>query len=79
MNVEATVSSKGQITIPAEVRRRLGLERGDRVRFVIENGMTILRPARRSDNPFEAYAGALGTFEDENEVNAWLRDLRDEG
>ncbi|WP_369123396.1 AbrB/MazE/SpoVT family DNA-binding domain-containing protein, partial [Shewanella electrica] len=30
----ATVTSKGQITIPAAVRRALGLRTGDRVEFV---------------------------------------------
>ncbi len=30
----ATVTSKGQITIPASVRQRLGLATGDRVEFV---------------------------------------------
>ncbi|SAI20784.1 transcriptional regulator%2C AbrB family [Bordetella ansorpii] len=31
----ATVTSKGQITIPAEVRQQLGLSSGDRVEFVL--------------------------------------------
>jgi antitoxin PrlF len=30
----ATVTSKGQVTIPAEVRERLGIEAGSRVQFV---------------------------------------------
>lgn len=30
----ATLSSKGQITIPAEVREALGVDAGDRVEFV---------------------------------------------
>jgi AbrB family looped-hinge helix DNA binding protein len=33
----ATLTSKGQITIPSQVRRALGLEAGDRVEF-IEHG-----------------------------------------
>jgi AbrB family looped-hinge helix DNA binding protein len=31
--VKATVTSKGQITIPAKIRRRLHLEVGDRLEF----------------------------------------------
>jgi antitoxin PrlF len=41
----AAVTSKGQITIPAEVRKKLGLKPGDRVRFVeSENGEFIMKP-----------------------------------
>jgi antitoxin PrlF len=77
MGFSSTLSSKGQVTIPQEIRRRLGLKEGDRVEFVIEDGRTILRPARHSDNPFEAYVGALGTFPGGvKEINAWLNDLR---
>ena len=32
----STLTSKGQVTIPAEVRRRLGLHQGDRVGFVVD-------------------------------------------
>lgn len=34
MNHSAKITSKGQITIPADVRRNLGLGAGDRVDFV---------------------------------------------
>lgn len=78
MRVRATITSKGQVTIPLKVRQRLGLQQGDSVEFVIEDGVTILRPALTADNPFAAYAGALGAFEDADAVNRWLRDLRDE-
>ena len=33
--VEATVTSKGQITLPKELRKRLGVQRGSRLRFSI--------------------------------------------
>jgi len=33
--VEAKVSSKGQVTLPRELRRRLGVQRGSRIRFSI--------------------------------------------
>jgi AbrB family looped-hinge helix DNA binding protein len=78
MRSVATVTSKGQITVPQEVRAHLGLREGDRLEFVIEGGITTVRPLR-DENPFEAYAGALGTFEaGVEEINAWVRGLRDD-
>jgi len=42
----ATLSSKGQITIPLRVRKKLGVDAGDRVEFVeIANGQFALVPA----------------------------------
>ena len=34
----AKVMSKGQVTIPKDVREILGIESGDRVTFIVENG-----------------------------------------
>jgi antitoxin PrlF len=33
--VEATVTSKGQVTLPREIRKHLGIQRGSRIRFSI--------------------------------------------
>ena len=45
----ATISSKGQITIPAEVRRALQVDAGDRVEFVeVEPGRYEFFAATRS-------------------------------
>ncbi len=45
----ATLTSKGQITIPADVRRALNVEAGDRVEFVqVEPGRFEVIPATRS-------------------------------
>ncbi len=38
----AKISSKGQITIPIEIRRKLGLKEGDKVVFVEQNNNVIL-------------------------------------
>ena len=43
---EATITSRGQVTIPAEVRRKLGLTRRARVTFLIEDDAVRLVPAR---------------------------------
>ena len=34
----AKVMAKGQITIPKDIRKILGISNGDRVTFVVENG-----------------------------------------
>jgi antitoxin PrlF len=59
MKCAATLTAKGQLTIPAEIRKRLGLHQGDRIEFAMEDGETIMRPAKRTDNPFAKYRGAL--------------------
>ena len=41
----ATLTSKGQVTIPADVRQRLGLESGDRIEFVQMDGGYAIKPA----------------------------------
>lgn len=74
----STISSKGQITVPREVRNRLGLRPGDRVEFVVEQGRTTIRPAGAPENPFQKYVGALPAFRDAGEINAWMHSLRDD-
>ena len=43
--LETTVTQKGQVTIPAEVRSRLGLKPRDKVRFEVKGDVATLRPA----------------------------------
>lgn len=46
---EATITSKGQITIPAEIRKALGLSAGERVVFTrLDDGTTVMRAKTRS-------------------------------
>lgn len=78
MACSSTISSKGQITVPLEVRKRLGLRVGDRVEFVVDKDRTTIRPARAPENPFLKYVGALPAFSSIRETNEWVRGLRDE-
>ena len=48
----ATISSKGQLTLPRAVRERLGVGKGDAVEFTLDEQGIHLRPHRRGDNPF---------------------------
>ena len=47
MDVSATVTAKGQVTIPKQVRDELGLQVGDRVLFRVVEGRALL--ARTAD------------------------------
>lgn len=42
-----TISSKGQVIIPAELRERLGLKKGERAVWGEENGRLVLTPFHR--------------------------------
>lgn len=45
---EAKMTSKGQITVPKDIRQKLHLKPGDRVRFIVEDdGRIRLLPAKR--------------------------------
>jgi antitoxin PrlF len=79
MTYSSVLTSKGQVTIPKDVRLRLGLKEGERVEFVTEGDRTIIRPAQGSENPFLRYTGILGNFPGGiPEINSWVRDIRDE-
>lgn len=79
----AKVTSKGQVTIPIEIRKKLGVKNGDKVLFVEEAGriymmnssMDALREAQRI---FAGEAERLGLKNDED-VMAMIKELREEG
>jgi antitoxin PrlF len=45
MKQTSSVSSKGQITLPIEIRKRLGIEPGDKVSFSLEEDSVRVVPA----------------------------------
>ncbi len=47
MTEEATITSKGQVTIPKSIRDRFGLDAGTEVEFVVEaDGSIVVRPKK---------------------------------
>ena len=48
------LSYKGQITIPKEIRKAIGLEPGDMVSYSVENGVVILKRLEPFDSKFHA-------------------------
>ena len=78
----AKVTSKGQVTIPIEIRKRLGIKNGDKILFVEESGrvymmnssMDALREAQRS---FAGEAERL-RLKDDDDVMEMIKSLRQE-
>lgn len=76
------MTSKGQVTIPVEIRRKLGIKNGDKVLFMEESGkiyimnssMDALREAQRV---FAGEAERLG-LKDDDDVMAMVKELRKE-
>ncbi len=69
MSALSKISSKNQITVPKEVRERLGIQPGDILAYDIEDERVILRRVEPFDREFhEALAKTLhewSTSEDE--------------
>lgn len=43
-----TITQKGQVTIPAPIRKALGLTRGDQVRFILDKKKGVrIKPAKK--------------------------------
>ncbi len=77
MVLSAKVSTKHQISIPSEARRRLGIEAGDRLDVQVTDDAMILRrrPARPSDR-LRGLAEGKGWYEPDPVT--FVRQLRDE-
>jgi AbrB family looped-hinge helix DNA binding protein len=53
------VTGKGQIVIPAKIRRKFGIKKGTKIAFVEQNGKLMIQPLDKKY--FESLAGILGT------------------
>lgn len=78
----AKVTSKGQITIPAAIRRQLGIKEGDKVLFVQEGDRIILMNASiqalmEAQRAFRGTAEKLG-LQDEQDVVDMVKEIRAE-
>jgi len=72
-----SVSSKGQVTLPLEIRKRLGIKAGDKVDFPIKDGTVTVVPARNEgENPFKAWIGMYPAFKSIQEINDHYSDIR---
>jgi antitoxin PrlF len=57
--MKSTVSSKGQITLPAPIREKLGLAAGTAVRFELRGGGVLVRKGASGPHPVDQVFGRL--------------------
>lgn len=71
----ATLTSKGQITIPKEVRDKLGLKPGTLVRFIIdEAGQVAISPVLYSVDDLFGFLGPAPAQLTQEEIDAKIQE-----
>lgn len=78
----AKVTSKGQVTIPIEIRKKLGIKNGDKILFVEESGKIYMLNSsmdalRKAQYAFQGEAERLGLSNDDD-VMTMIKELRNE-
>jgi AbrB family looped-hinge helix DNA binding protein len=69
----STISSKGQITVPAKIREKLGLLPGTEVEFLLQENGVFLRKGTRDVHPVDR---AFGLVELSAPVDELLAEMR---
>lgn len=77
MEKQARITSKGQITVPREVRRVLGVRPGDKLLFESDETGVRVRPVR-TESPFAKFKGIgnRGIGLGRKGIIRWVRELR---
>jgi AbrB family looped-hinge helix DNA binding protein len=78
----AKVMSKGQITLPKEIRNKLGLSTGDRVTLICEDDRVVMMNAavyamKMLQNGMDGQAYAVG-LDNEDAINDLVAEVRGE-
>ena len=81
----STITSKGQTTLPAPIRRALHLKAGDRISYEIQGGSVVIRPQPGAMSVFGALKPPAGKstvpFEEERRKSrhVWVEKAAREG
>lgn len=74
--IRSTITSKGQVTIPAEVHRHLGLKQGDKVTFVLDSSGRVELKAPKY--PTIASLAGAGTLDEPRDIEEMLEIARED-
>ena len=79
MQTKAKLTSKGQITLPSALRKRLGVRAGDTLVFETKGKDLVVSPQRRG-SVFEEFRGigTAGIGRGKKAVLDWVREVRGE-
>lgn len=78
----AKVTSKGQIALPVNIRRKLGVKEGDKILFIEEAGKVYILNAsmealKKAQAAFAEEAERVG-LKDEDDIVAMIKQLQQE-
>jgi antitoxin PrlF len=74
--IATTMTKKGQVTIPKEIRQILGLKEHDRIVFTLKDGQITMKPLRGSVLDLRGSVKPKQRPEDFNRVRAETKRVR---
>jgi antitoxin PrlF len=74
--MKSTMSSKGQLTVPMELREKLGLTAGTVVQFELRDGAVLLRKGSHEGHPVDRLFGSLSLGKPVDEILDQMRGPR---
>jgi AbrB family looped-hinge helix DNA binding protein len=77
----AKISANGQVTVPVEIRRELGLKPGDKILFIRNQGGEIVIDNASANALFKAQKAFAGVAEElnnpsEDDIQSWVNEAR---
>ncbi len=42
--ISVRIGKRGQVTLPREIRKKIGLREGDHIAFILQEGQVVIRP-----------------------------------
>lgn len=76
MGEEATVTSKGQVTLPKKIREELGLEAGKKLSFILRGKEVVVLP--KPEEPLEDLRKLRGEMSfSEEEIRGMIRESKE--